>query len=100
MFDRVLNKLLGSSLSYFENQDIINPFAPNALFLFPLKTSENRKVFRCFQGVEKGCIGNEWVNDVIFLKIIFHFYNLFAVVDKVIGALLHSQYDYTNSNKF
>ena len=26
-----------------------------------LKTSENRKVFWCFQGVEKGCIGNEWV---------------------------------------
>ena len=29
-------------------------------FSTPLKTSENRKVF-CFQGVEKGCIGNEWV---------------------------------------
>ena len=31
----------------------INPFVPNAPFLYPLKT---------FQGVEKGCIGNEWVN--------------------------------------
>ena len=39
----------------------INPFVPNALFLYPLKTSENRKVFWCFQGVEKGCIGNKWV---------------------------------------
>ena len=29
-------------------------------FSNPLKTSENRKIF-CFQGVEKGCIGNEWV---------------------------------------
>ena len=31
-------------------------------FSTPLKTSENLTVFRCFQGVEKGCIGNEWVN--------------------------------------
>ena len=38
-----------------------NPFVPNAPFLYPLKT-ENRKIFWCFQGVEKGCIGNEWVN--------------------------------------
>ena len=40
----------------------INPFVPNAPFLYPLKTSENHKVFWCFQGVKKGCIGNEWVN--------------------------------------
>ena len=26
-------------------------------FLYPLKISENRKVFWCFRGVEKGCIG-------------------------------------------
>ena len=25
-----------------------NPFVPNALFLYPLKTTENRKVFLCF----------------------------------------------------
>ena len=31
----------------------------------PLKTSENRKVFWCLQGVEKGYIGNEWVNSYI-----------------------------------
>ena len=37
------------------------PFVPNVLFLYPLKTSENLKVFWCFQGVEKGCIGNEQV---------------------------------------
>ena len=30
-------------------------------FSSPLKTSENRKVFWCFQGVEKGSIGNKWV---------------------------------------
>ena len=39
----------------------VNPFAPNASFPYPLKTSENRKVFWYFQGVEKGFTGNEWV---------------------------------------
>ena len=34
---------------------LVNPFVPNASFLYSLKTSENR------QGVEKGCIGNEWL---------------------------------------
>ena len=38
-----------------------NPFSTNVPLLYPLKTSENWKVFRCFHGVEKGCIGNEWV---------------------------------------
>ena len=33
----------------------LNPFVPNATFLYSLKTSENRN------GVEKECIGNEWV---------------------------------------
>ena len=45
----------------------INPFVPNAPFLYPLKTSENRKVFWCFQGVEKGCIGKIWVKVCVFL---------------------------------
>ena len=40
--------------------EVLNPFVPNAPFLYPLKT-EIRKVFWCFHGVEKGCIGNEWV---------------------------------------
>ena len=39
----------------------INPFVPNAPFHYPLKRSENRKVFWCFQAVEKGCIRKEWV---------------------------------------
>ena len=30
--------------------ETINPFVPNAPFLYPLKTSENRKVFLCFHG--------------------------------------------------
>ena len=49
---------------------LINPFVSNALFLYLLKTSENRKVFWCFQGAEKGCIGNKWVN-------LFHVTDLF-----------------------
>ena len=38
-----------------------HPFVPNAPFPYPLKTSENTKVFWCFQGVRKGCIGNKCV---------------------------------------
>ena len=37
----------------------INPFVPNAPFLYPLKTSEIFMVL--FLGLEKGCIGNRWV---------------------------------------
>ena len=40
-------------------------FVPNAPFLYPLKTSENRKAFWYFQEVEKGCIENEWVNSFV-----------------------------------
>ena len=47
---------------YPPSKSIFNPFFPNAPFFDPLKTSENRKVFWCFQAVEKGCIGNKWVN--------------------------------------
>ena len=46
----------------------LNPFVPNACFLYPLKTLGNRKVFWCFQGVEKGCNGKEWVNYSDILK--------------------------------
>ena len=35
-------------------------FAP---FLYPLIRSKNVTVFWCFQGAEKGYIGNEWVNN-------------------------------------
>ena len=40
----------------------ITPFVPDAPSLYPLKISENRKVFWCFKGVEKGCIRNKWVH--------------------------------------
>ena len=39
-----------------------NPFVPKAPFLYPLKTSENLRVFWCFQGVQKGCTGKKWFN--------------------------------------
>ena len=39
----------------------IIPFVPNAPFLYSLKTSENRKDSWSLQGVEKVCVGNEWV---------------------------------------
>ena len=56
----------------FENYVIIllrshhnlHPFVPYAPFLYPLKTSENRKNFWCFLGLEKGCTGNEWVESI------------------------------------
>ena len=47
-----------------------NQFVPNASFLYPLKTSENLKVFWCFRGVEKDCIGNEWVNEAAIEKMV------------------------------
>ena len=43
-------------LTYGGGSFIFNPFVPNAPFLYPLKTSENRKVFWCFHGVEKGTL--------------------------------------------
>ena len=42
----------------------INQFVPNAPSLYSLKTSENCKVLKCFQGVDEGCIGNEWVKSI------------------------------------
>ena len=41
--------------------EILNPFGPNALILYHLKTSENRKV-------EKGCAGNKWILTRTFLQ--------------------------------
>ena len=47
--------------SYETNNWEINSFVPDGPFLYPLKTSDNLTVFLCFQGVEKGWIGNKWV---------------------------------------
>ena len=48
----------------------LNPFVPNTPFLYPIKISENLAFFWCFQGVEKGCIGNKWVNANFFINLI------------------------------
>ena len=45
-----------------------NPFVPNAPFLYTLETSENLTVFWCFQGVDKGCFGSEWINRIFPLE--------------------------------
>ena len=45
----------------------------NHLFSTPWKHSENRKVFSCFQGVEKRCIGNKWAKGFQIFKLIWHF---------------------------
>ena len=61
--DNISNTVNGQDANCFQLVIIsINPFVPNSPFLYPLKTSENRKVFRCLQGVKKGCIGNERIN--------------------------------------
>ena len=54
---------VGNAQDLAFTSSLLNPFVPNAPFLYPLKTSESHKVFWCFQGVEKGCIGKEGVND-------------------------------------
>ena len=60
-------------------EPLLNPFIPNAPFLYPLKTSENRKVFWCFQGVEKGYIRNKWVkfwwvSNIVLMKVFARIY--------------------------
>ena len=44
------------------NYQTIKLFVRNTPFLYPLKTSENRKVFWYFQEIEKVCVKNKWVN--------------------------------------
>ena len=56
---------LDGRLVFYMFQMMLNAFVPNAPFLLPLKTSENLTVFWCFQGVEKGCIGNELAKSVL-----------------------------------
>ena len=42
--------------------EVFKPIIPNEPFPYSLNTSENLLVFWCFQGVEKECIGDKWVN--------------------------------------
>ena len=43
----------------------VSPSVPNVPFLYPLKTSA------CFRGVERGCIGNKWLNYCPLARIIY-----------------------------
>ena len=63
--------------------DIHNSFSNNVPLLFPLKTSENRTVFWCFQRVEKGCIGNKWVKAYYVLSWSCQIQNLFLLYARV-----------------
>ena len=47
------------------NLSRLNPFVPNALFLYTLKTLKNRKVFWCFQEVEKGYLGTNGLEQIL-----------------------------------
>ena len=50
----------------------INPFVPNAPFLYPLKTLENLNGFLCSQMVEKGALGTNALSQcLIYLWIFF-----------------------------
>ena len=68
---------------------LLTQCVPNAPFLYLLKTSENRKLFWCFQGVVKGCIGNKWVNG---MKLSIIFCSLFAVVTNIYWWLYTDDY--------
>ena len=63
-------------------QQFINPLQPGLAFLHPLKTSENLKVFWCFQGVWKSNAGRSWIKWGSFtpceiLKALSHVMHLF-----------------------
>ena len=49
------------TLAFLRNHLYINSLVPNSPFLYPLKHRKTLTVFWCFQGIEKGCIWNEWV---------------------------------------
>ena len=65
-FENISGKVF-KCYSQSRSDQLLNPFVPNVLFLYPLKTTENCKDFLCFQGVEKGCIGNKWVKHMLFV---------------------------------
>ena len=62
---------------YSERSQAFNPLVPDAPFLLTLETSEKPYGFLMFAGggVEKGCIGNEWVK--MELSVIFFFHKKF-----------------------
>ena len=47
-----------------QNMDTLIHLLPMNPFSTTLKTSENRKTFWCFMGVQKWCIGNKWFKKI------------------------------------
>ena len=70
---------------------VLNPFVPNAPFLYSLKTSEKRKVFWCFERVEKGCIGSKWVKVIFWVVVTIIFKALEELKFTTIFKRWHSQ---------
>ena len=62
------------------NFERINPFAPNALILYTLK------VFWCFQGIEKRCIGKEWFkHSELVLLLLFILFQYLQILRLTLG---------------
>ena len=65
----------------------LNPSIPDAPFRYKLKRSGNQKIFSCFQGLEKGCIGNKEVNKdkhKFYVRIFLRFFNSLSVKEAYI----------------
>ena len=60
---------------YYSNSanNFLNPFVPNAPFLYPLKTSQNLTVFYKFRGQRKGALETNGLNLVHFSAGIYLF---------------------------
>ena len=74
---------------------VLNPFVPNAPFLYSLKTSEKRKVFWCFEKVEKGCIGSKWVKVIFWVVVTI----IFKALEELKFATISKRWHWQKSTK-
>ena len=51
---------------------LFNPFVSNAPLSTPWKHQKTLWFFGYFQGVEKRCIGNEWVKEIVYLRLFIY----------------------------
>ena len=79
----------------FHQLNYSNPYVSNAPSLYPLKTPENLGVFWCFQGVEKGCSGNKWINCILELLQKSHIF----VLNEIIAWGSNDESNETESDK-
>ena len=77
-----LNSIFGKTIfwRYLHGFIYLTHFFPMHPLSNPLKTPENLAFFWRFQRIEKGCIGNEWVNEgkTFFCSMIYWLNNLFT----------------------